>query len=225
MKKASQFFSREERKAIENAVARAEQKTSGEIVPVVATVSGRYDRGEDIFGLITAVTLLCAVWIFFQGVHPGGDWADGKTLAIGLLPIVAIVIGGFMLGAVIATYIPALRLPFIAKSEMKDEVERRAAEAFQNFRVRGTRGATGILIYVSLYERSIRILGDDAISKLLTRDDWNEVRDLIAKGLKENRAAEGFCAAITKCGDLLANHFPIKPGESNELSNELRFID
>lgn len=225
MKKASEFFSNEERKAIENAVAEAEQKTSGEIVPVVATVSGRYDRAEDIFGLITAVAVLCMVWLFFQEVVPGGGWASGQTLVIGLLPIVGIVIGGFILGAFIATNIPALRLPFIAKNEMKDEVERRAAEAFRNFRVRGSKGATGILIYVSLYERSIRILGDDAISKLLAQDDWNEVRDLIGQGLKENRAAEGFCAAITKCGDLLAKDFPVQPGDTNELSNELKIID
>lgn len=225
MKKASKFFSDEDKRIIEAAVSEAESKTSGEIVPVVATVSGKYDRAEDIFGLITAIVALSVVWVFFQDIIPGGDWASGKRQAIGLLPIVAIVVGGFILGATIATFIPAFRLLFITKGEMKEEVERRAVEAFQKFRVRGTKGATGILIYVSLYERMIRILGDDAISELLFQDDWNEVRDLIAKGLKENEAAQGFKDAILKCGDLLAEHFPIEPGDTNELSNELKIID
>ena len=51
--KPANDFSDEQRRAVAQAVAEAEGKTSAEIVPVVATASGRYDRAEDIVGLWT----------------------------------------------------------------------------------------------------------------------------------------------------------------------------
>ncbi len=48
MKRASKLFDIEQRQRIEQAVVEAESKSSCEIVPVVATSSGRYDRPEDI---------------------------------------------------------------------------------------------------------------------------------------------------------------------------------
>ena len=63
---------------MEKALGEAEEKTSGEIVPVVATVSGRYDRAEDLFGLVLAAIALVVSWIAFQDIRPrGGDWEAG----------------------------------------------------------------------------------------------------------------------------------------------------
>jgi len=226
MKRASEFFSEEDKKVIEKAVAEAERATSGEIVPVVATVSGRYDRAEDIFGVLVAVLALVLAWVFFQDVAPaGGEWTHGLAPILSLPIVVAIVVFGFIAGAALATIAPALRLPFIPKREMAEEVERRAAEVFQRFRVRGTRGATGILLYVSLYERMARVLGDDAISQKLDQTAWDEILSLVAGGLQRGAPADGFCAGIGKCGELLAQHFPVQPGDKNELANELRIID
>ena len=43
MQRASDLFTEEQRKQVEKAVVEAEAKTSCEVVPVVATASGRYD--------------------------------------------------------------------------------------------------------------------------------------------------------------------------------------
>ena len=43
--------------------------------------------------------------------------------------------------------------------------------------------------------------------------------------MKSGRAAEGLVQAIRKSGELLAGHFPIQPGDVNELSNELVLLD
>ena len=50
MQRAANFFNAEQRQQITRAVAQAESGTSCEIVPVVATVSGRYARPEDMVG-------------------------------------------------------------------------------------------------------------------------------------------------------------------------------
>lgn len=226
MKPASKLFSEDERRTIASAVMDAERRTSGEIVPVVATASGRYDRAEDLCGVTVALVALALAWSLFQDIRPvAGDWASGRTLALGLVSLLLIVAGGFVLGTAAATLLPGLRLPFVTEREMREEVERSAAEAFHRFRVRKTAAGTGILLYVSLYEHMVRVLGDDAIGEKLSQKDWDAVRDLVIEGIRANRAAEGLSRAILKCGELLSRYFPIRPGEANEIRNELRIID
>jgi len=124
--------------------------------PLQATSSGRYDRAEDIFGVVLVLAALTLAWIFFQDLRPvGGDWESGQALVLGLVPILLIVIVGFLVGTTAATIIPVLRLPFISRKEMREEVERCAGEAFHRCKVRKTAGSSGILIYVSLYEHMV----------------------------------------------------------------------
>jgi putative membrane protein len=225
MKRASKLLSDSDRKKISEAVAEAEKTTSGEIVTTIATSSGRYDRAEDIFGLLVGLVSLGLCWMWFQGVvTPAGAWGE-VGIALGLLPCIAIVVVGFALGSALATYFPVLRSPFIPKTEILEDVARSAHEVFARERVRGTAGGTGILIYLSLYERVVHILPDDAIAEKVDSQAWNEVRDLVINGIVEKRLADGLVDAVAKCGELLSEHFPIQPGDENELTNELRIID
>jgi len=113
----------------------------------------------------------------------------------------------------------------IAKREMTEEVERRARETFQRLRIRDTRNATGILIYVSLYEHMVHVVGDDTISAKLSQDDWEELTGIIIAGFKDGQPAEGIRNGILRGGELLARHFSIEPGDRNELVDKLHLID
>jgi len=226
MKKASNYFSDENKKIIEDAIARAESKTSGEIVPVVASVSGRYDRSEDIFGVLFSLILLTTAWLYTQEITPiAGQWESEVKTVITLPWALAIIFLGFIVGAILASFFPVLRLIFISKKEMREEVGRKALEAFHQFRIRGTQGATGVLIYVSLYEHNVRVLGDEAISEKLKQQDWDDVCNLVVEGMKSKQPAEKLVEAIEICGQLLAEHFPIEEDDQNELPNKLQLID
>jgi len=226
MLRASRFFSEDETRLVEEAVALAELRTSGEIVPVVATASGRYDRAEDLFGVLFALGAVAAGWMPLQRLaETEGAWGAGHPLLLGLLPVLALFLVGFLAGTVLATAVPALRLPFIAQAEIEAEVDRAASAAFHNFRVRQTEDATGILIYLSLFERTVKVLGDDPINDRLEPEQWSEVVELVVEGIRTKRAAQGLKDGILRCGDLLAEHFPIQPGDRNELGNQLRLID
>jgi putative membrane protein len=225
MKKASAWFTERDRKAIAGDIARAESATTGEIVPVVATTSGSYDRAEDLFGLVFALVSLSVVWVF-RGVLPAGrGWVSGPAAGLSLPVALAVVAVAFIAGAVLATLIPVLRRPFIPKSEMDREVERRAAEAFHRFRIRGTAGATGVLIYVSLFEHAVRVCGDDLISEKIDEKTWQEICDFVVAGIKRGEPAGGLSAGILRSGEILASHFPIDPSDKNELANTLHFLD
>jgi putative membrane protein len=221
---ASALFREEERRAIGAAVADAEKRTSGEIVPVVATVSGRYDRAEDLFGLLLSVIALSAAWILCQATG-GAEWTTGETPPLGLVVMIAILLGAFVGGTALATRFPALRLPLIPRREMLEEVERRAVEMFQRHRVRTTAGGTGVLIYVSLYEHMVRVVGDDAIAAKVSQQDWEEICAAVVDAMKTGQPARGLEHAVHLSGELLARHFPIQPDDRDELSNDLVLID
>ncbi len=226
MGSASQLFSPDDRQAIQNAIQTAERHTTGEILPVVASCSGRYDRAESAVGVLVAGFFLVAGWSLLPEADvAAGSWSAGAWVARGPAQIVALMVLGTLVGNLLASWIPTLRLPFTSSREMEEEVRRAAAESFLRFRVRGTSGATGILLYVSLFEHRVVVQVDTAIAAKLGDSDWESVRDLLIDGLRTGAPREGFVAAVQRCGEILGEHFPAPPGDRNELSNVLRLID
>jgi putative membrane protein len=108
---------------------------------------------------------------------------------------------------------------------MIEEVERRALETFQRERVRDTSSGTGVLIYVSLYEHLVKVIGDDAITAKLPPDALEEVCALVVNGLKAGQPAEGLRQAVKKTGELLAEPLPPSATGAKELANHLILID
>jgi putative membrane protein len=229
MSAASELFTAQEREAIENAVASAEADTSAEIIPAVATASGRYDRAEDVFGLLVGVVALVVVWLAARGGPEAGSWSSADAGGLGLAATVIVLLLGFAVGVAVATRSRCVNksnsLCRGTSTQMHEEVERAAGEAFFRLRLRKTVAGTGVLIYISVYERMVRVVGDDAVSQKLTQADWDEVRDLVVAGLHEGRACDGLVSAIARCGALCAEHFPPLENDPDELSNALRILD
>lgn len=226
MKKASTFLTAEQRTAIERAIADAEKKTSAEIVVVLATQSGRYDRAEDLFGILCGLVAVAAAWILWQDFGPTTEpWATGNTLALGLGGVLVIFLCWFMLGTVLATLLPRLSHLFISRHEIEAEVRRRGFEAFHLFRVGHTKGRNGLLIYVSLMERMAWVVGDDAIHGKLPRETWGDASRAIASGFRRGRHEHGLIEAVTTCATALAPHFPRQADDVNELPNRVRIMD
>jgi len=71
----------------------------------------------------------------------------------------------------------------------------------------------------------VHVVGDDTINAKLTQDDWQALCDTIIDGFKSGKPEEGMRNGILRCGEMLAQHFPIQAGDTNELSNTLHLID
>jgi putative membrane protein len=220
--KASTLFTETDRDAIEQAIVNAEENTSGEIIPVIASASARYDRAEDIFGLLFSLFCVAIGWALFHNNTPADGWS---SFNFDLTAILLTMFLSFIIGVLLTHLIPVLRLPFIAKKEIEEEVDRAAAAAFQHNRLRNTEDSTGILIYISLYEHQVKVIGDDGISAKLAHTDWEHICDAIIKDFKEKQYTSGIVEGINLSGKLLAEHFPIKEGDKDELANELVIID
>lgn len=226
MRHAKDFLTDDEQQQLRDAIREAERGTSGEIVPVVAVSSGRYDRAEDVVGLVCGSALLSVAWGLFQGVNLlPAEWGPDYILRINLPLVLGLFLFGFAAGALAATIHPPLCRIFIRKREMDEEVERRAAEAFYRFGIGNTSGGTGILLYISLFERRVVVLGDKTVSEKVSAEEWNAICSDLISGIGSGDAFEGLRKAIIDCGAVLKKHLPRSGDDVNELKDEIHFVD
>ncbi len=105
-------------------------------------------------------------------------------------------------------------------------VAARAAEAFVAEEVFNTRERTGILIFLSVMERRVVVLGDAGIHGRIAGTEWDDLIGIVVEGIRSGRPADGLIRAIGESAALLLRHgFTIAPDDRNELGDTLRFGD
>lgn len=95
----------------------------------------------------------------------------------------------------------------------------RAVTLFGKLRVWDTEHNNGVLIYLLLAERAIEIVADRGLSRRVTQTDWTPLLHGMKEDFRAGRFEEGLARAIDATDALLAQHFPLAPGEANP--NEL----
>lgn len=205
--RAENFFTAEEKKRIEQAVAAAEQRTSGEIVPMVVGASSRYAEAE-LAGLVIGLVVGTAGALAF-----GYRWGIAQMELA--WPLMGAVLGLFL------CHIPALKGRLVRKRDLAHAVHLRALAAFTAHGLHHTRAHNGILIFISLLERRVEILADRGIHEKVKPGTWDEIVNLITAALKSADACAGLCAAIERCGEILGSHFPRAAADRNELEDKL----
>jgi putative membrane protein len=204
-----QPFTAEDRAAISAAIARAEQKTSGEIVVVAAIASDGYRS----FGLLWAALLALAVpapFVFFT------KWA---VQYIYLLQLAA-----FLLFLVLFQW-ERVRYLLVPPTIKRARAHQRAVEQFLAQNMHTTKGRTGVLIYVSFVERYAEVIADDGIFRRVPASTWENAVGELTNHLARGTVTEGFIRAIERCGKVLAKHFPPGQAPDNELPNHLIVLD
>jgi putative membrane protein len=205
------YLSLEGASRIERAVSDAEAKTSGEIVPMLvyrSTVSSNSDVLGALFGLLLA---LCIKHILVLTMGWAGHdllWSIGFVIA-GM--------SGYMLAR-----LPAVERLLIPRKDQKLETERRAMLAFYEAGLSATEGRTGILLFVSFFERQAVVLADQGIARFCKPEDFQELVHDLVQGAKDHKLVEGFEKAIARCQGILAPHFPPLTSNPNELKDYLR---
>jgi putative membrane protein len=224
MQKASDVINAEQRARVESAVSTAESKTSCEIVPVVATSSGRYDRAEDLVGLWFAMVGAVIAFLMFPGHTDHGTWGGIPLWGqVGLLVLVMLVC--FIVGATLADRFRSLRLLFTLRSQMHEEVNLRARELFFDRRIHHTAGASGLLIFVSLYERTAVVLGDRSVVETLSEKFPEELCQRLTASLRSHDVATAICDTIQHAATSLQTALPRTSSDTNELPDALVLLD
>jgi len=153
MKKASKLFYEKQIKAIESQIAMIEQKTTAEIVPVIATKSSNYDDVAGLFSFAFSLFILTLYWLFLQ-FSPASNamWQEGFVLSFNLLSTLIVLIISYFVGNKVVLYLFGVKRLLLNQNRINKEVQANAKMAFQRFRVMNTKDSVGVLVYVSLFE-------------------------------------------------------------------------
>lgn len=208
---AQQFLTEQEQDKITQAVHRAEKITSGEIVPMVVSNSSEYPAATIIGGFMLSFlcSLACTPYI-------------GKALWLGsnnMLLFVGCFLVLFYPFYLLVDRWPALKRFLLIKKEIRQEVEEHAVTGFFQEQLYETRGKNGILIFISVFEHHVVILGDSGINEKIDPGSWEKMVDHIVTGIKNNRQCDAICEVIEEIGTVLQSHFPIREDDINELHN------
>lgn len=98
-----------------------------------------------------------------------------------------------------------------------------AAFIFEELGMHRTAQRNGVLIYVSVADHGLAVIGDAGINALVGDGFWDDVLALMMEHFRHGRHAEGLSAAVERVGEKLATHFPPVAGDRNELSDEISF--
>jgi putative membrane protein len=212
---SDQFFSEADLEAIRATVREAEARTSGEIVPYVVDRSDEYSstawKGAAL-GALLAPLIALAIY----------RWTNVWGIPLEYWIAIPAPIGGAA-AYLVAAFLPPVRRWLTGEHVLEARVRRRAAVAFLEQEVFHTANRTGILLFVSLFERRVVLLADSGIHQKVEEGQWEVITRRLAAEIRRGRPGPALVEAIRACGDVLArHHVEIRPDDRNELSDELR---
>ncbi|MBK6846134.1 MAG: hypothetical protein IPG96_00830 [Proteobacteria bacterium] len=198
----------EEARRVEEAVAAAEARTAGEIVVVVRPRSEGYEGAR---------ALLAGLWTLMAAAAAAAylPWhVDPVWLVLAQLPALA-------LAWSLAGWAPLLRTA-LPPGRAARAVHARALAAFAEHGVHRTRDRCGLLIFVSELERRVEILADEAIHQRVGASGWAQQVEQLVAAVRAGRPGDGLVAVIEQIGTILAEHFPRRADDTNELPDAPR---
>lgn len=206
--KADRFFTEEENKKISATIKNIESRTDGEIAVMVVDSSNHYREAEVLGGVILGSLLALIVTVLF--------FHDSLWVYISLS-----ILFFFPFGLLCAR-LPKLKAVFLSVKKKEETVRLRALRAFYEKSLYKTRYHTGVLFFISLMERKVWVLADKGIYKKMDQETLNQFAGMVSQGIKEGKACEAsLCQAIEGVGRLLAEHFPLTPGDTDELPDRV----
>ena len=205
--KAAMFFSEAEKTRISAAIKSVEKKTSGEVAVMVVDSSDTYPEAAILGGILLAGLLALL--------------ATDLLLNDSLWHFVPIAFVLSLPASWLLAKTPALLRLFIAQARLEERLRNRALMAFYEQGLHRTRANTGVLFFLSLFERRVWVLADEGIYQKITQEDLATYATEVAAAVKNGRACEGLCQEIEKVGAVLAEHFPITDDDTNELSDQV----
>jgi uncharacterized membrane protein len=84
-----------------------------------------------------------------------------------------------------------------------------------------TKERTGVLIFLLFSERRFHIVADEGIHKKVSDGTWDRLADMMSAHFRKGDFRQGILECVEQVGRILAENFPIQPGDVNELPNDV----
>ena len=203
LSKAELFFSDADKETLCAVVRDVESRTIGEVVAMVVDTSDDYPEAEIIGGIfLSSFVSLILTFLFF---HASIVWFVPVSFAL------------FYPSKFLVQSLPHLKKLFLGADRKEEAVRTRAFVAFYENGLDKTRQRTGVLFFLSLFERKVHILADQGIYSKIGQETLDRYAGIVVEGIKKGHACDALCQTIQETGQLLSTHFPTIAGDSNEL--------
>ena len=197
-----------ERDRIAEAIGRAETGTSGEIVVLVSARAGLYRSP----GLVLALAFgLLVPWplILLTG------FGEGE---------IALIQAILVLATLLLTLDARVRVWLTPRSWRRERAHAEARREFLAHGLTGTRGRTGVLIYVALAERYAEIVADQGVRARIPDADWHAIVSELLGTAGRGTLGQALVTATERVGGVLAAALP-GDHSPNQLPNRVIVLD
>jgi len=188
------------------AIRRIEAQTAVEVVVAVRRRAARYLTTSIAFGAACAALAFAVMW-FSPRVY------DVRTMPLDAALTLVV-------GAAAATAMPGLRRLLTPKATLERRAQRAAQEAFSELGIAKTRGRTGLLVYVALFERTAVLVPDSGIPAALVTGSLASIGRALT-GAVAALDIDAFLAALGELGPAAAGVLPRRTDDENELCDDV----
>lgn len=218
-------ISPEDHARVTQAVIDAERATDGELVTIVAERSDRY-HDVALHWAVLAMLLPLAVlavrpdWLLAMLAWLFGGWRAAPGLQEIITALLVVATSTFLATLLLMRYAPLrdLLTPPMTKTR---RVRRRAIDLFKAGTDRRTLRRTGVLLYISLAERRAEIVADTSLHDKVAPAIWARAMAELIDHVRAGHPSEGIATAVTRLGEILAEHLPRSAEDTNELPDRL----
>lgn len=208
------YLTAEEGASLDTLVVRLEAATGVQVVPAIV---GRADSYPEIpwkgFGL--GASLAGFGLVIADYLNP--EWVTATTAIVHVIAVVGVAAACALLAGFAA---PIARL-LLNHRRAEGEVRQFAQAMFLQRAIYGTRGRTGLLVLVSLFERRVEIVADAGFNGRVADADWHNIIGRMTPHLRNGRPFEALRDALTAVEALLASKGFSGASGADELPNAI----
>ena len=204
------MLTEEQQEQVSAAIAAVEKETDAELVTVLAKKADNYYYIPTLWAALIA--LLLPILISFTPF-----WLTANDLLLAQW-------ASFIVLAICLRFQPIM-MRLVPRSVRYWRASNLARRQFLENNLHHTKDETGVLIFVAEAEHYVEIIADRGISQHVSNEQWQHIVNTFIARVKGGQTQEGFVECIETCGELLKQHVPATPGQTNELPNHLIVLD
>lgn len=205
------IFNNEQLSTVENKIKLFEQNTGCEMLLVVANEADDYPAASMRFGLISAFAITLVFSNYFHFTH------------MYLWPVSFFVIAWIMIWV---GQMPWAKRMGLSDIETDRECREKAIELFHSLGSSKVSHKVTALIMVSVLERNIQVLVDEALKAKLSQNEIDDLVIIMQEHFKQGHMSEGLVASMQSLEDKILRDFGGKAStaSSSELQDKVIFI-
>jgi len=96
-----------------------------------------------------------------------------------------------------------------------------AIKVFERLGMHRTAERNGVLVYISVTDRKLAVIGDKGIHERVGEAYWQGLVAAVRERLRQQQSRDGLIHAIAELGRELSRHFPRRPDDKNERSDNV----